>query len=179
MAYNTTQLQKSINETKLWFEEELSSLRTGRATPTLLDGVSLEVYGSRVKLNQVATILVEDARSLYVSPYDTEQIKLIEKAVTVADLGVSVGSDERGVRVSFPELTAERRQQLIKILKGKHEEARIALKQKRTEAISTLEKEQLSEDEVRDGKSDIQKIIDDGNKVLEDIADKKEKDLSS
>jgi len=181
MAYNFTELKKGIEETKEWLVQELSSLRTGRATPSLLDGVSLEVYGSRMKLNQVASVTVEDARTLYVSPWDMEQVKPIEKAITVADLGVSVGADEKGVRVSFPELTAERRQQLIKLLRGKLEDARIAIKQKRTDTMEKIEKEKksggLSEDEARDAKDDAQKLIDEGNKGLEEIAQKKEKDL--
>lgn len=136
-----------------------------------------------MKLNQVASISVEDARSLYVMPYDREHVKSIEKAITVADLGVSVGSDEKGVRVSFPELTAERRQQLIKLLRGKLEEARIAVKQKRADEMSVVEKAhkagEMGEDEARDAKTDIQKHVDAGNKGLEDIADKKEKELSA
>ena len=177
MAYNTKDLQKEIDETKSWLQQELGSLRTGRATPALLDGIELEVYGSRMKLNQTASISVQDARTLYVTPYDASQVKEIEKAITVADLGVSVGSDEKGVRVAFPELTAERRGQLVKLLKGKLEDARIALKQKRADAIKDLEKEELGEDDTKRGKDDIQKVIDEGNKALEEIADKKEKEL--
>jgi ribosome recycling factor len=179
MAYNTKELQKNIEETKEWLTQELSSLRTGRATPALLDGVELEAYGSRMKLNQTASISVQDARTLYVTPYDASQVKAIEKAISVADLGVSVGSDERGVRVSFPELTAERREQLVKLLKAKLEEARIALKQKRADAIKALEGEELGEDDTKRGKDEIQKIIDEGNKALETIAEKKETELAS
>ena len=127
--------------------------------------------------------MVEDARSLYVSPWDMSHIKAIEKAITVANLGVSVGADEKGVRVSFPELTTERRQQLIKLLNNKLEEARIAIKQKRTHAMEGIQKAQkageLSEDEARDSKDDAQKIVDQGNKSLEELADKKEKELQS
>jgi len=181
MAYDTKNLKKELEQTKKWFTEELATLRTGRATPALLDGVSLEVYGTRMKLNQVASVAVEGPRSLYVTPYDASQSKPIEKAITVADLGVSVGSDERGVRVSFPELTAERRSQLVKLLKGKLEDARIAVKQKRTDEVVSLEKAakagEATEDDVYIGKADIQKTIDAANKALEEIAEKKEKEL--
>jgi ribosome recycling factor len=175
--YDQKDLQQEIVATQEWLKQELASLRTGRATPALLDSVHLDVYGSKMKLNQVASIAVHDARSLYVTPYDASQVKHIEKAIAVADLGVSVGSDERGVRVTFPELTAERRTQLVKLLKGKLEDARVALKQKRTEAIKALEKEARGEDEERRAKDDIQKLIDAGNKELEAIAEKKEKEL--
>ena len=177
MAHDLKTLQKEIDETKEWLVQELSALRTGRATPALLDGVELEVYGSRMKLNQTASVAVQDARTLYVTPYDVEQVKPIEKAITVADLGVSVGSDERGVRVTFPELTAERRGQLIKLLKGKLEDARVTLKQKRADAIKDLEKEELGEDDTKRGKEDIQKFVDEGNKILDEIAGTKEKEL--
>lgn len=177
MAHDFSVLKKEVEETKKWLVDELASLRTGRATPTLLDGVQLEVYGSRMKLNQVAGVSVSDARTLYVTPYDASQVKPIEKAITDANLGVGVGADERGVRVTFPELTAERRGQLVKILKGKLEDARIALKQKRTDAIKALEKEEMAEDDERRAKEAIQKVIDEGNKELEEIADKKEKEL--
>lgn len=177
MAYNISGLKNEVEETKKWLEIELASLRTGRATPALLDGVQLEVYGSRMKLNQVAGVSVQDARTLYITPYDATQVKPIEKAITVADLGVSVGADERGVRVTFPELTAERRSQLVKLLKGKLEEARVALKQKRADAIKNMEKDEMGEDDTKRAKDDIQKVIDEGNKVLEEVADKKEKEL--
>lgn len=183
MAYNTAPLKKSIEETQQWFKDELSTLRTGRATPALLDAVQVEVYGSRMKINQAASVTVSDARSLYVTPYDASQVKAIEKAIAVADLGVSVGSDERGVRVSFPELTAERRQQLIKLMRSKLEEARIAVKQRRSEEMSIVEKAQkaseMGEDDARRAKDEIQKLVDAGNKALEEIAEKKEKELES
>lgn len=183
MAYDTKQLQAGITESIDWFTQELGSLRTGRATPALLDGVSVEAYGSRMKLNQVASISVEDARTLYVSPYDASQAKLIEKAITLADLGVSAGSDERGVRVSFPELTAERRTQLVKLLKSKLEDARIAVRGKRSEAIQDIEKKEkageMGEDDARRAKDEVQKLIDEANKKLEALSDKKEQELQN
>lgn len=177
MTYDLKTLTSEVEETKSWLTQELASLRTGRATPALLDGVEFEVYGSRMKLNQTASIAVQDARTLYVTPYDVEQVKPIEKAISVADLGVSVGSDERGVRVTFPELTAERRGQLVKLLKGKLEDARVTLKQKRGDAIKEMEKEDMGEDDSRHAKDEIQKVIDEGNKALDEIADTKEKEL--
>lgn len=181
MAHDTKPLEKELEGTKHWLLDELRALRTGRATPALLDGVSLEVYGTRMKLGQVASISVEGARSLYVMPYDAEQVKAIEKAITAADLGVSAGSDERGVRVSFPELTAERRGQLVKILKGKLEDARIGVRQKRTEAMNDIEKREkageVGKDEAHRSKDAVQKAIDAANVALEEMANKKEQEL--
>lgn len=179
MAYDLSGLKREIEGTKAWLTTELAALRTGRATPALLDSVSLEVYGSRMKLKEVGSVAVEDARTLYVTPWDTSQIKAIEKAITVANLGVSVGADERGVRVSFPELTAERREQLIKLLKGKLEEARVTLRGKRTDAIKALEKAELAEDDERRAKDEIQKLVDQGNADFEALAEKKEQELHS
>jgi ribosome recycling factor len=164
MAYDIQQFKKIGVEKLEWLKTELQGLRTGRATPALLDSITVDVYGSRMKLSQVAAITVEDARTLYVNPWDKGQVKDIEKAITVADLGISAGSDEKGVRVSFPELTAERRQQLVKLVRAKLEEARVQLKTARAKAIADAE---------------IQKIVDDTNKLFEEATDKKEKELAS
>lgn len=177
--YDLSSFKKVAIEKGEWLSVELQGLRTGRATPALLDGVSVEIYGSRMKLKEVANLTVEDARTLYVNPWDKGQVKLIEKAITVADLGVSVGSDDKGIRVSFPELTEERRTQLVKLVRGKLEEARVALKGARTKAIADIEKSESSEDEEKRLKAEVQKIVDDANKSLEVIAEKKETELRS
>ena len=177
--YDVSAFKKAASEKGEWLSQELQGLRTGRATPALLDGVSIEVYGSRMKLNQVANISVEDARTIYVNPWDKGEVKSIEKAITLADLGVSVGSDDKGIRVSFPELTEERRTQLVKLVRTKLEEARVRVKGLRTKAITDIEKGEASEDEVKRLKADVQKAIDDANKNLETIAEKKELELKS
>lgn len=183
MAYSTKKLIEGAKGVCDWLVAELAGLRTGRASPTLLDTVSVEVYGSMMKLAQVASIAVEDARSLYVTPYDKSVQKDIEKALVVADLGVSVGSDDKGVRVSFPELTTERRLQLIKLLKSKLEEARVSLRGERTRAMNEAEQAEkdgeLSEDELRRAKTDIQKVVDEHVAKLDELAAKKEKELAS
>ncbi|MBX9765085.1 ribosome recycling factor [Patescibacteria group bacterium] len=179
MAYDIQQFKKLAAEKQAWLQSELQGLRTGRATPALLDSISVDVYGSRMKLSQVAAITVEDARTLYVNPWDKGQVKDIEKAITVADLGISAGSDDKGVRVSFPELTAERRTQLMKLVRAKLEEARVQLKTARAKAISDAEKSGASEDEQKRLKNEIQKIVDDTNALLEGLAEKKEKELQS
>lgn len=177
--YDIASFKKVAAEKGEWLTTELQGIRTGRASPTLLDGISIEVYGSRMKVNQVANITNEDARTLYVTPWDREHVKGIEKAINDADLGVSVGSDDKGVRVSFPELTAERRTQLVKLTRAKLEEARVALRSARAKGISDLEKEVLSEDEVKRMKAEIQKVVDEMNATLETITEKKEKELAS
>src|SRR3989344_4120951 len=116
MPYNFTPLKQKVSETEQWLVKEYQGIRTGRATPALLDSVMVESYGSKLPVNQVAAVTTEDARTLRVSPWDAAQVKQIEKAIISSNLGLSVAVDERGLRVMFPELTAERRTSLIKIL---------------------------------------------------------------
>lgn len=182
MAYDFSKIKAAVSATEKWLADELSSVRTGRATPTLLDAIQVEVYGSRMSLIEVASITVEDVRSLYVAPWDKSQIKPIEKAITVADLGVGVGSDDKGVRVSFPELTAERRQQLVKIVRGKLEDARVTLRGERSRTMDDIDGKKkdgaMGEDDAHRAKDEVQKIIDAGNAALEALVEKKEKELN-
>lgn len=162
--------------------KELSGVRTGRAAPAILDGVQIESYGTRVPLNNVANIAIEDARTLRIAPWDMSQAKEIEKAITVANLGVSVGTDERGVRVFFPELTGERRVALLKLAKERVEEARIALRTARDEVwsdIQKLEKDGLMpEDDKFRAKEDMQKRVDDANQKFNEALERKEKEIA-
>ncbi|MEK7063444.1 MAG: ribosome recycling factor [Patescibacteria group bacterium] len=183
MAYDLNKLRAGTDGVYTWLQQELTGLRTGRASPALLDGVSVEVYGARMKISQIATISVEDARSLYISPWDKGQLKPIERAISIADLGVGVGSDAVGVRVTFPELTTERRQQLIKLVRGKLEEARVSLKGERLKAMDDVDSKEkggtMSEDASRSAKDEVQKVIDESNKRLEELSARKEKELES
>lgn len=179
MGYNLSPFKKILEEKRTWLTHELTGVRTGRATPALLDSVSVEVYGSRMRINEVASVGVENPRTLYISPWDKSQIKPIEKAITVADLGVSVGSDEQGVRVSFPELTSERRTQLMKLVRAKMEDARVAVKNERAKVIGDIENNEPSENEIQRLKLEVQKIVDDTNAALEEIVKKKEQELAN
>ena len=109
MAYDFKKLKENIKGVEEWLKKEYSGLRTGIASPSILDGVVVEVYGSRMPINQLANIGIEDARVIRITPWDKSQAKAIEKAITLANLNVSVGIDDKGVRIFFPELTGERR----------------------------------------------------------------------
>ena len=111
--------------------DEFSSIRTGRAVPAILDSIRVNSYGSKVPINHIAGITMEDPRTLRVVPWDKGQVHDIEQAIGDAGLGLSVNVSDVGVRVIFPELTDERRSTLLKLAKGKHEEARISLRQAR------------------------------------------------
>lgn len=181
MAYDFKPLDTKLAGAKDWLSREYQGLRTGRATPAILDGIQVQAYGSMMPLKQVATIGVEDARSLRVQAFDPSIIKDIEKAITGADLGVGVGSDAAGVRVTFPELTGDRREQLVKLAKGKLEEARTTVRQAREECwkdIQDQEKEgALTEDDKFRFKDEMQKKVDDMNGELEKIFEKKETEM--
>src|SRR3989344_4942802 len=182
MAYDFKELKQKIEVTGTGLTEEYFGIRTGRATPALLDSVRVEAYGSKMPLNQVATISVEDARLLRVTPYDVTLSKDIERAITQSDLGVSVGVDDCGIRVSFPELTAERRIQLLKLVGDKREDARISIRKLREEVWEDIQQKEreknISEDEKFRAKEEMQKLIDTANKRLDDIAEKKERELN-
>ncbi len=182
MSYNIKTFTERGEEVVKWLEKEFASVRTGRATPTLLDLVLVESYGSRVPLQQVGSVNTEDARTLRISVWDQNTIKSVERAIVEADLGVSVIADSTGLRVIFPELTSERRVQLLKIAKSKLEEARVSLRSARDEAmkeIDKLEKEGgMGQDEKFNLKESVQKLVDGFNTKLNELLETKEKEIS-
>ncbi|MCA9360880.1 ribosome recycling factor [Candidatus Nomurabacteria bacterium] len=177
-----TDLQNKLQETKEWLRKEYVGIRTGQASPALLDNVKVESYGSHVPLNQVGTVGVEDARTLRISIWDTSQLAGVEQSIREADLGVSLVTDSSGLRVIFPELTSERRVQLLKLAKNKLEESRIAVRSTRDEAMKQIEKSSkagdISEDEMFSQKEAVQASIDKTNKELEQLFDSKESELN-
>ncbi len=177
MSYNTQNFKLELKKIEEWLSKEYSAIHTGRATPMVLDGVMVESYGNKMPIKNVAQISIEDAKTLRVVPWDKSQIKDIESAVMATSLGLSVVSDGEGVRVIFPMLTTENRSNLVKILKEKLEDARIRVRQERQEEIEKTG--DLSEDEKKRGKDDIQKCVDESNKNLETIFGKKEKEVMS
>jgi ribosome recycling factor len=183
MAYDFKAFEAQIKTVGERLVRELAGVRTGRAAPAILDSVTVESYGTRMALNQVANIGVEDARTLRVSPWDASQAKEIEKAIMLANLGVSVGMDERGVRVNFPELTGERRAELLKLAKEKVEEARAALRVAREAVWNDIQKKEkdgaMSEDDKFRGKDEMQKRVDAAGKQFEEALARKEKEINS
>lgn len=182
MAYDFSKLKKGIQETDEWLSREFSAIRTGRASAALLENVKPEVYGARTPLQQIGSVSVEDARTVRIVPWDKTASKAVEKAITEADLGVSVVTDDQGLRVIFPELTAERRQMLVKLAAGKCEEARVTLRGHRGEAIKDIEAAEkeggMGADEVKRLKEEVQKMIDAGTKALEAHLAKKNDEIS-
>jgi ribosome recycling factor len=169
---------KEVNE---WLQKEYSGIRTGQASPMLLDSVKVESYGSFMPINQVGSVNIEDARTLRISVWDKSAVSGIEKAIREANLGISTVSDSDGVRVIFPELTSERRVQLSKLAKSKLEDARISVRAVRDEVMKSLDKQQkdgdISEDEKFTQKEKVQGLVDSTNRSLEALFDKKESEL--
>jgi len=181
MAYDFSDFKARTKAVEEWLQKEFSSIRTGRATITLLDSVFVESYGSKSPLNQMASLSVEDPRTIRVVPWDKSIISSIEKGITLADLGVSTSSDGEGVRVKFPELTSENRQHLVKLSNKKLEEAKISLRGERAETVKDIDTKlkagELPEDDARRHKEELQKMVDATQQALDMLAAAKEKEI--
>jgi ribosome recycling factor len=144
--------------------EELASIRSGRATPALLNKIMVEYYGSKVPLNQTANVSVPEPRLMVIAPYDKSTISAIEKAIQTSDLGITPSNDGNVIRIAFPQLTEDRRKEMIKLAHVRAEEGRVAIRGVRRHAKESLEKLKkdgdLSEDEERRAEGDLQKLTD-------------------
>lgn len=173
---------KKLQAAENWLVEEYTGIRTGQAAPAILDSVKVESYGAMMPLNQVGSIGVEDARTLRISPWDAGSIAAIERAIADADLGVSVSTDSSGLRVSFPELTSERRDQLKKLAKTKLEDARVRIRAARDEEMKRIDAAEkngdIGEDEKFSSKDKVQKKVDEFNQKLDSIYNQKEAEIS-
>ena len=181
MQYNFSNFKAELKKTEEFLGKEYSQLNIGRASPMVLDGISVESYGSYVPLKNVASISIEDPRTLRIAPWDKSQIKGIEKAIIGSNLGLSIATDDLGIRVIFPQLTTETRQTLVKVLKEKLEESRIVVRRERETVLDDIqgkEKEgKMTEDEKFRAKEELQKIIGEANNSLEAIFEKKEREV--
>ena len=170
-------MQKSVEHLR----QEFATLRTGRATPALLEGVKVDYYGTSTPLNQIASITAPEPRLLVVQPWDKNAVKAIEKAIQTSDLGLNPASDGHVLRIPIPELTEERRKELVKYVHKLAEEARVAVRNVRRDAnehIKRLEKEhEISEDESRRGLDKIQKLTDQYVQKVDELAKNKEEEI--
>ena len=174
-------LKGRINKTLDDLRRDLSKVRTGRANPAILDGISVDYYGAQTPLNGVANISVADARLIIIKPWDRSSIQAIEKAIQQADIGINPQADGEVVRLIFPPLTEERRRDLSKVVKNKGEEHKIAIRNERRDAKEMLD-EYVKEGELPkdDGARALEKVqaeVDAGIKSVDDIVAKKTKDL--
>ena len=160
---------------------QMAKIRAGRAHTSLLDHLQVSYYGSDVPLNQVANVGVEDSRTLTVTPWEKDMVSVIEKAIMTSDLGVNPMSAGMTIRIPIPPLTEERRRDLVKVAKAEAENARVAVRNIRRDANSTLKdllkEKEISEDEERGAEEDIQKLTDATIKEIDQILNEKETDL--
>nr|WP_232800936.1 MULTISPECIES: ribosome recycling factor [Providencia] len=163
------------------FKNQISKVRTGRASPSLLDGITVEYYGSATPLRQLANVTVEDSRTLAISVFDRSMSPAIEKAIMASDLGLNPSSAGTVIRVPLPPLTEERRKDLIKVVRGEAEQGRIAVRNVRRDANdkvkALLKDKEISEDDERRSQDDIQKLTDNYIKKVDEALAQKEAEL--
>lgn len=162
-------------------KHEFGSLRTGRASASLLDSIKVEYYNSLTPLNQMATISVPESRLLVIQPWDPSSLANIEKAILKSDLGLNPSNDGKIIRLSIPMLTEERRKQLVKVVKNAAEESRISIRNSRRESnekLKRMEKDkQITEDEYHNGLKEIQNLTDEYIGKVDDLLNNKEKEI--
>jgi ribosome recycling factor len=170
-------MEKSIN----LLIQELSKVRTGRASPALLDGVKVEYYGSILPLNQVAGISIPEPRLIIIQPWDKQALQPIEKAIQKADLGLNPNNDGSVIRLAIPPLTTERREELVKLTMKLGEECRVVVRNVRRDANNETKKEEkdkkITEDEAFKTQEQIQKMTDEYIKKVDEVLKKKEKEI--
>lgn len=163
------------------FRTDLARLRTGRAHPSLLDHIMVNYYGTPTPLNQTANVSVEDARTLTLTVWDRGAIEAVEKAILESNLGLNPNSAGAVIRIPLPALTEERRRDLIKVLKGEAEQAKVAVRNIRRDAITQFKElvkaKEISTDEERRAEEQAQKLTDEHVKKIDDIVAAKEKDM--
>ena len=162
-------------------QEEFGAVRAGRANAKVLDRITVEYYGSETPLNGVATISSPDARTLVISPWDTRLVKDIQKAIQTSDLGINPQNDGRVIRLVFPQLTEDRRKELVKQIKKYAEEAKVAMRNIRRDGMDYVKKlkknSEITEDDQKKAEKDLQDLLDKMIKKVDEVTAAKEKEL--
>jgi ribosome recycling factor len=162
-------------------EEDLGGIRTGRASPALVERLQVEYYGSPTPLIQLASISVPEARQLLIRPFDAASLKTIERAILASDLGLTPNNDGKSIRLNLPPLTEERRRELVKVVNHRVEEGRVAARNVRRDSIRDLrdfeQEKMISEDDLKEGEEEIQKITDRYIEEINAIGERKEKEI--
>ncbi len=173
----TAKIEKAIN----YFIDDLGSIRAGRANTTVLNRISVDYYGTMTPIPQVAAVSTPDARTIAIQPWDATLIKDIEKAILASELGINPQNDGKVVRLSFPQLTEDRRKELTKTVAKKAEECKVVIRGLRRDEIEKFKamkkKSEITEDDLKGIEKDIQDIIDAQVKEIDNIADKKNKEI--
>ena len=183
MAVDFKDYAKRMDKALNHLEEEFGAVRAGRANPKVLDRISVEYYGSETPLNGVATISTPDARTLVIQPWDTKLLKDIQKAIQTSDLGINPQNDGRVIRLTFPQLTEDRRKDLVKQVKKYAEDAKVAMRNIRRDGMDYVKKlkknSEITEDDQKKAEKDLQDLLDKMIKKVDASLATKEKELMS
>ena len=181
MAVDFKDFERRMGKALDHLAEEFGAVRAGRANPKVLDRITVEYYGSETPLNGVATISTPDARTLVISPWDTKLLKDIQKAIQISDLGINPQNDGKVIRLVFPQLTEERRKDLVKQVKKYAEEAKVAMRNIRRDGMDYIKKmkknSEITEDEQKKAEKDLQDMLDKNIKKVDAAYAAKEKEL--
>ena len=181
MAVDFKDFERRMNKALDHLDEEFGAVRAGRANPKVLDRITVEYYGSETPLNGVATISTPDARTLVIQPWDTKLLKEIQKAIQISDLGINPQNDGRVIRLVFPQLTEDRRKDLVKQIKKYAEEAKVAMRNIRRDGMDYVKKlkkaSEITEDDQKKAEKDLQDLLDKYIKKADEALAAKEKEL--
>ena len=181
MAVDFKDFERRMGKALEHVQEEFDAVRAGRANPKVLDRITVEYYGSETALNGVATISSPDARTLVISPWDTKLLKDIQKAIQISDLGINPQNDGRVIRLVFPQLTEERRKDLVKQVKKYAEDAKVAMRNIRRDGMDYVKKlkknSEITEDDQKKAEKDLQDMLDKMIKKVDEATAAKEKEL--
>ncbi|WP_339227737.1 ribosome recycling factor [Oceanobacillus sp. FSL K6-2867] len=175
------QMEEKMEQAVQAFSKNLASVRAGRANPSLLDSIYVDYYGASTPLNQLANVGAPEARLLTITPYDKTALADIERAIQIADIGLSPSNDGNMIRISIPPLTEERRKDLVKVVGKYAEESRVQIRNIRRDTNDNLKKSEkngeITEDDLRGLQDDVQKSTDDHIKQIDQLAKNKEKEI--
>lgn len=173
--------KEKMEKTKHVYQQELQAIRAGRANPQLLDRIMVDYYGAQTPLNQMGNVSAPEPRMLVISLWDVKAISLVEKAILKSDLGLNPVNDGKVIRLAIPELSEERRRDLTKLVKKTAEEAKIAVRSIRRDAIENVKKlkknSEISEDDQKKAEEEIQKVTDSAIKEIDNLTEEKEKEI--
>ena len=183
MAVDFKEYARRMEKALDHLNEEFGAVRAGRANPKVLDRITVEYYGSETPLNGVATISTPDARTLVIQPWDTKLLKDIQKAIQTSDLGINPQNDGRVIRLTFPQLTEDRRKDLVKQVKKYAEDAKVAMRNIRRDGMDYVKKlkknSEITEDDQKKAEKDLQDLLDKYTKKVDEALAAKEKELMS
>ena len=180
-TFNINEVNQKMNKSISSFQKDLSTLRTGRANPSMLDLIRVDVYGQKMPINQIATVTVPEPRTISIQVWDKNNVKSVDSEIQKSNLGINPQVDGQIIRIHIPQLTEERRKELTKILKNLGEKSKVSIRNIRRECNDSIKKllkeKKISEDESKDYESQVQKNTDDNISKIEKILAVKEKEI--